>query len=258
MIELIDTHIHLYDSQFDSDLTDVVAEAKRSGVAGVILPSIDSTTYLAQSTLCESLGGYAWEAAGVHPTSVADNWRDELNFVLSVVDKRDYVAIGEVGIDCYWSQKHLKEQIFVFEEQLKLASDKNLPVIIHSRDSMEVIIDSLKKLKHLNLRGIFHAYSGSYESYKEIIKLGEFKIGVGGVVTFKNSRLADLTKRIPLNNILLETDAPWLTPAPFRGERNKPSYLKIIAEKIAELKGCSVEEVAQITTYEAKMVFRLN
>ncbi len=258
MTEIIDTHAHLYDTDFESDMPGVVQRAKDSGVSGIILPAIDSTCYNKMAELGETLSGFAYPSIGLHPTSVKDNWRDELDFVFKKAESEKFIAIGEIGIDCYWSVEHLNEQRIVFEEQLKLSSGLDLPVIIHSRDATEEIFSVLERVRNYSLKGVFHAYSGSYETYERIGKYGDFYVGIGGVVTFRNTNLTKVVERIPLERILLETDAPWLTPDPFRGKRNEPSYLVYIVKKIAEIKGCSFELVAQTTTQNAKRVFRIN
>ncbi|MFA6770518.1 MAG: TatD family hydrolase [Bacteroidales bacterium] len=255
MKELIDTHIHLYDNKFDPDFAQVIDRAKKVGIYKVILPGIESTYHEKMVETANKLKGFAYTCAGLHPTSVKENWKEELDFVLKEAPYNSYIAIGEIGIDTYWSKEFLKEQVIVFEEQLKVASKLGLPVIIHSRDATSIILNSLKRSKHLNLKGVFHAYSGSYETYREILKLGNFMVGIGGVVTFKNSKLQEVVEKIDLNDILLETDAPWLTPAPHRGKRNEPAYLQFIAAKIAQIKNISQEEVASTTTENAKKLF---
>ncbi len=255
MTELIDTHVHLYDSDFESDLADVITIAKSNGVSKIILPAVDSSTYNKMTELSLSLQGFAYPSLGLHPTSVNDNWRDELEFVLENIDQQRYIAIGEIGLDGYWSKEHFPEQIIVFEEQLRFAARRELPVIIHSRDATEEILNVLERNSDLLLRGVFHAFSGSYETYRRILRAGNFKIGVGGVVTYKNSNLPAVLEKVALESIVLETDAPWLTPAPFRGKRNQPSYVKIIAEKVAEIKGCSFDEICSVTSANAKNIF---
>lgn len=255
MKELIDTHIHLYDKSFLPDFDLVIDRAKKADISKAILPAIDSTYHKQMVETANKLEGFAYICTGLHPTSVKKNWKQELDFVLEEANSSNYIAIGEIGIDAYWSKEFIEQQITVFEEQLKVAAVKELPVIIHSRDATSIILDSLKRCKHLNLRGVFHAFSGSYETYKEILKLGNFMVGIGGVVTFKNSKLQEVVEKIDLNNILLETDAPWLTPAPYRGKRNEPSYLELIASKIAQIKNLTLDEVAAITTENAKKLF---
>ena len=258
MTELIDTHAHLYDADFEADLEDVVFRAKEAGVSGIILPAIDIGNYDKMTNLANSLSGFAFPAIGLHPTSVKDNWREELDFVLDKACSGNYIAIGEIGMDCYWSVQHIKEQRIVFEEQLHLAAKKSLPVIIHYRDATEEIFNVLERTSGTPLKGVFHAYSGSFETYERIRKYGDFMLGIGGVVTFRNTNLVKIVERLPLNTILLETDAPWLTPVPFRGKRNEPSYLIHIAKRVAEIKNCSFEEVAHVTTLNAKRLFNLN
>lgn len=274
MKELIDTHIHLYDNSFDPDFAQVIERAKQAGVFKVVLPAIDSTYHKKMVETASKLSHFAYLCTGLHPTSVKENWREELDFVIEQANGHKsisninysskntsnksinkYIAIGEIGIDAYWSKEFIKEQVTVFEEQLKVASSLDLPVIIHSRDATSIILESLERCKHLNLRGVFHAFSGSYQTYKEILKLGSFMVGIGGVVTFKNSKLQEVVEKIDLENILLETDAPWLTPSPFRGKRNEPAYIEYIATKIAQIKNVSVDQVASVTTNNAKNLF---
>ncbi|MDZ4059035.1 MAG: TatD family hydrolase, partial [Bacteroidales bacterium] len=168
-----------------------------------------------------------------------------------------FIAIGEIGLDGYWSKEHFHYQRVVFEEQLRLSSERSLPVIIHSRDATEEIFNVLDRCSDVNLKGVFHAFSGSFETYERVQKYGDFMIGVGGVVTFKNSSLAEVVRRVPLERVVLETDGPWLTPSPHRGKRNEPSFIRIIAEKIAQIKKCTVEEVAAVTTENAIRIFDL-
>ncbi|PKP05916.1 MAG: hydrolase TatD [Bacteroidetes bacterium HGW-Bacteroidetes-5] len=255
MTELIDTHAHLYDQDFEIDITDVVADAKNIGVSKIVLPAVDSSSYNKMTELSLSLQGFAYPSLGLHPTSVKENWREELEFVLEKIDQHNFIAIGEIGLDGYWSKDHFSEQITVFEEQLKLAAKKELPVIIHSRDATEEIFKVLERNSSLSLRGVFHAFSGSYQTYERILRIGNFKIGVGGVVTYKNSNLPAVLEKVSLESILLETDAPWLTPAPFRGKRNQPAYVKIIAQKLAEIKGCSYDEICSVTSSNAYNIF---
>ncbi|PKO97353.1 MAG: hydrolase TatD [Bacteroidetes bacterium HGW-Bacteroidetes-7] len=255
MLKYIDTHSHLYDSDFENDINEVTERSKSNGVFKIVMPAVDSTTHAAMMTLAGNLPGFAFPATGLHPTSVKDNWREELDFVIDSAQKHNYIAIGEIGLDGYWSKEFMSEQITVFEEQLRLASSKNLPVIIHSREATEEIFNSLDRCRGLNLKGVFHAFSGSYETACRIFTYGDFKLGIGGVITFKNSNLPKVIEKIGLDKILLETDSPWLSPAPYRGKRNEPSYLTLVSEKIAQIKGCSIDQVAQITTINAGEIF---
>lgn len=257
MIQFVDTHAHLYDEAFDRDFDETIARIKENGVIKCIFPGIDSTTFERQTRAAARCGDFVAQAMGLHPTSVGANWREELDFVFDAVEKGNYVAIGEIGMDGYWSKEFLVEQKEVFREQLKLAYSKDLPVIIHAREATEEIFQVLDSLKGEVPRGVFHAFSGSYETYSRIASYGNFMVGIGGVVTYKNAGVAKSIERIPLERMLLETDSPYLTPVPFRGKRNESSYLVHIAGKIAEIKGCTLEEVASATTANAFEMFGL-
>ncbi len=257
MIEIIDTHTHLYDSDFEDDIDDVVKRAQEAGVTNVILPAVDSTTYGKMCDLARRFDKFTMMSTGLHPTSVKNNWEEELEFVYSSLSGNKFTAIGEIGIDGYWSREFIDQQVYVFEQQLILAHKMNLPVIIHSREDGGLIFKSLDKLKHLTLKGVFHAFSGSAETCKRVTGYGDFKVGIGGVLTYKNSNLPKVIEQTGLENIVLETDSPWLTPAPFRGKRNEPSYLPLIAKEIARIKKCDVEQVCEVTTFNAKTLFNI-
>lgn len=252
---MIDTHSHIYDEAYDEDFSQVLERAKDAGVVKMVMPGIDSTYHDRMMACARRLEGYAFPAIGLHPTSVEATWKDELQFVWDNYRPGEFVAIGEIGLDEHWSKEFLEEQKRVFEDQLVFAWEHDLPVIIHSRDSTEDIFDCIDRVDK-PLRGVFHAFSGSYETYCRIKKhYGGFKIGVGGVVTYKNSHLAAFMDKVPLEDILLETDAPWLTPVPFRGKRNESGYIRYTAEKLAQLKGISFEEVDAVTTDNAQTMF---
>lgn len=257
MIQFVDTHAHLYDEAFEEDFDETIARIKENGVIKCIFPAIDSTTFESQRRAAEKCGDFVAQAIGLHPTSVGDNWESELQFVKEKLDNGTYIAVGEIGIDGYWSKEFIVEQKEVFREQLLMAYKKNLPVIIHVREATEEIFEVLDSLKGSVTRGVFHAFSGSYETYARISGYGDFMVGIGGVVTYKNAGVAKSIERIPLDRILLETDCPYLTPVPFRGKRNESSYLVYIAEKIAQVKGCTLEEVAAVTTANALRMFEL-
>jgi TatD DNase family protein len=254
-LQYIDTHTHIYDEAFDPDLEKVVNRSLEAGVTKMILPSVDSLSFDRMTATASGLKDIAYTAAGLHPTSVGDNWEQELEFASREISSGKHIAVGEVGIDTYWSKKYLDAQITVFEEQIKLASKYNLPLIIHSREATAPILQVLERNKHLGLKGIFHAYSGSIETFARISSMGNFLMGIGGVVTFKNSKLKSVVSKTDISSIVLETDAPWLTPHPFRGKRNEPSYIPLIAREIASAKQISEEEVATATTNNAKMMF---
>lgn len=256
-MEFIDTHSHLYDEAFSQEEDLAVARALEADVTKMILPDIDASTRDAMFSLAERHPDILFPTLGLHPTSVSHNWTDELSAVEKALDNHNIWAIGEIGIDCYWSKEFLEQQKEVFRVQLEMAHKKDLPVIIHSRESTELIINILKEYKHLNLKGVFHAYSGSAETFHELQKTGDWYIGIGGVLTYKKASIAETVKNIPLEKILLETDSPYLTPVPHRGKRNESSYIPHIAEKLAMQKEISIEEVAQTTTSNAKRLFRI-
>lgn len=257
MIQFIDTHTHLYDEAFDQDLDQVVGKIREAGVIRCILPAIDSASFSRQQSVASRYGDFMPQAMGLHPTSVAENWKDELDFVLEELGKGGYIAVGEIGMDGYWSKEFIEQQMEVFRVQLEEAYNRNLPVIIHAREATEEIFKVLDSMGGKLPSGVFHAFSGSYETYERISRYGNFVAGIGGVVTYKNAGVAKAVERIPLDRIVLETDSPYLTPVPFRGKRNDSSNVVHIAAKIAEIKGCTLEEVAAATTSNAIRMFGL-
>lgn len=255
-MEFIDTHSHMYDEAFAGEEDLAMQRAIEAGVTKIIFPDIDSQSREAMFSLADRYSSNIFPCLGLHPTSVDAGWKTEMNLMEKHLDRRIW-AIGEIGIDCYWSREFLEQQKEVFRIQLELASQRNLPVIIHSRESTELIIKILKECSHLGVRGVFHAYSGSIETYREIQRLGDWHIGIGGVLTYKKASIAETVKEIPLEKIILETDSPYLTPVPFRGKRNESSYIPHIARKLAELTGRDVEEIAETTTCNAQKLFKL-
>jgi len=253
---LIDTHSHIYLDQFKTDIAEVILRAREENIAAIILPNIDSSTIGSMHDLVSEYPGYLIPLMGLHPTHVKENYREELEIIYRQFEKFAYKGVGEIGIDLYWDKTYLKEQTYAFEEQLSLALIKNLPVVIHARESFHEILEIVKMKKYRDLRGIFHAFTGDISLAKEIITLG-FKIGIGGIVTFKNSGLAETVESIDINHIVVETDSPYLAPVPFRGKRNESCYLKYIVEKLAEIKDLSVDEVVSVTTQNAIDVFEL-
>ncbi len=256
-MRLIDTHLHLYDEAFDADREEVVERMRQAGVVKCIMPAIDKDSFGRQSSVSSAYRDFLWQAIGLHPTSVNENWEDELQFVRDELEKRrdNYVAIGEIGLDGYWSKDFMEEQKTVFKEQLLLAKEYSLPVIIHLREATEELFEVLDSPGAAPLKGVFHAFSGSAESYRRLKKYGDIKFGIGGVVTYKNAGVAVSLKSMPLEDLLLETDAPWLSPVPFRGKRNESSHLVEIAAKIAQIKEVAIEEVAETTSVNAERMF---
>ena len=252
----IDTHTHLYDEAFAGEEDLAVARAVEAGVTRMVLPDIDSQTREAMLALSDRHEGTLFPCIGLHPTSVDAGWQNEMLLLEKHLDRKIY-AIGEIGMDCYWSKEFIREQEEVLRIQLETAARMNLPVIIHSRESTELIIKILKECSHLSLRGVFHAFSGSVETFRELQKTGDWHIGIGGVLTYRKASIAETVRKIPLERILLETDSPYLTPVPFRGKRNESSYVPHIAGRLAELCGISIEEVAHVTTENAQKLFAI-
>jgi TatD DNase family protein len=253
-MNLIDTHCHLYLEEFAGDIDAIIQRATNEGVEKFYLPAIDSNTLPALLNLEKQFPGKCIAMTGLHPCSVKGNHMEELKIVEDSLSKRDFSAIGEIGLDFYWDRSFEKEQYSAFHQQIEWAMHYDLPVVIHSRDSMKETIQVVGGHQRGKLKGIFHCFTGGYESAKEIIELGFF-LGVGGVITYKNAGLAEVLKNIDLRHIVLETDAPYLSPVPFRGKRNESAYLKYIAAKLAAIKEVSGDELARITTENAAKIF---
>ena len=249
-----DTHTHLYDEAFDGEEDLAVARAVDAGVTRMILPDIDSKTRQPMLDLADRHQGTLFPCIGLHPTSVDALWQEEMLLMEKHLDRKIW-AIGEIGMDCYWSREFIREQEEVLRIQLETAARMSLPVIIHSRESTELIINILKACSHLGLRGVFHAFSGSAETFRGLQKTGDWYIGIGGVLTYRKASIAETVRQIPLERILLETDSPYLTPVPFRGKRNESSYIPHIATRLAELQGTDISEVAHTTTENARKLF---
>lgn len=255
-MEFIDTHAHLYDEAFAEEEDAAVERAAQAGVTRIIFPDIDSQSRDVMFAYADRHEGTIFPCLGLHPTSIDASWEKEMSMLEGYLSRKLW-AIGEIGMDCYWSKEFVKEQQEAFRIQLEMASRLDLPVIIHSRESTELIINILKECRHLSLRGVFHAFSGSIETYRELQKLGDWYVGIGGVLTYKKASISETVKEIPLDRILLETDSPYLTPVPFRGKRNESAYIPHIASRLAELTGKDIEEVAAQTTANAEKLFRI-
>ena len=261
---LIDTHSHIYDEAFDDDRNEVVERARAEGVERIILPAIDGESNERLFDLCRACGDYVVPLMGLHPTSVNDNphWREELAEVERLLQApphgiERFYGVGEIGLDLYWSRDWQAEQTEAFRAQVELALAHNLPIVVHTRDAWEEMAQVVEEYAGRGLRGIFHAYSSDAAMYERLRKCGDFVFGIGGVVTFKKSAVAEVVKHMRLEDLVVETDAPYLTPAPHRGTRNESSYVRFVAAKIAELKGVDYEEVAMQTTMNAKRIFNL-
>lgn len=252
---LVDTHCHLYLPEFEADRADMLNRAMDKGVERFYLPAIDSSIIDSMLAMETTWPGRCFPMMGLHPCSVRKNYKDELVIVEQWLSKRTFVAIGEIGLDFYWDKTFIDQQYEAFKLQMELALKYDLPIVIHSRDAMQECIDTVKPYAARGLKGIFHCFGDSLESAIQIIDMG-FYLGIGGVITYKKSGLAEVIKDILLDHIVLETDAPYLTPVPFRGKRNESSYITYVAEKIAEVKGLSIEEVASVTTKNSNKIFK--
>lgn len=249
---LVDTHAHLYLDDFINDRKAVIDNAIQNGVHRILLPNIDVESIESLLAFSKQFPTVCFPMMGLHPTSVKQDFLEQLEIIKSVLLKQNFIAVGEVGIDLYWDKSFLKEQQKALEIQIEWALSMNLPIVFHMRDSFNELWNVVKS--YSDLKGVFHCYSGTHEQAIQIIEKGFF-LGIGGVVTYKKSSLPDILKNISLDYILLETDAPFLTPVPFRGKRNESSYIKLIAEQIATIKGISFEEVTKKTTANAMVLF---
>lgn len=253
---MIDTHAHLYLEDFDEDREAVMQRAAEKGIEKVYLPNIDSSTIEALLRMEGDFSGRALPMMGLHPGSVKDDWKEQLSVVKKWLDKRSFAAVGEIGLDFYWDITFKEQQIAAFKQQIDWALEYKLPIVIHARNSLEECIEIVRARQNGALTGIFHCFSGTEKQAREIIGLG-FCMGVGGILTFKKSTLPEVIKKIPLQHLVLETDAPYLTPAPHRGKRNESSYIPHIAEKLAAVKDVSLAEVAEVTTANALGIYQL-
>jgi TatD DNase family protein len=253
---LIDTHSHIYSEDFVNDIDEVIQRAYDNDIKKIVMPNIDSGSVKRLLDLSESYPHLCFPLLGLHPTSVSEDYKEELQAVEYWMDKREFFGIGEIGIDLYWDRTYLKQQQDAFRYQVKLAKSKQMPIVIHVRKSFNEVYNIVKEEQDGSLNGIFHCFTGNKTEAQKVIDLG-FKLGIGGVVTFKNSNLGEELQGVNIDNIVLETDAPYLAPAPKRGRRNETSYLVYIAQKVAEVYNVSVDEVAEVTTSNARNLFRI-
>ena len=253
-MRLVDSHCHLYSEEFIKDINQVIDRAELEGVEKFFMPAVDSKSFPALLKLEAEFPGKCFAMAGLHPCSVKIDYLDELAFVENALKKKDFIAIGEIGLDFYWDKTFTEYQYKSFRMQIEWALAYDLPIVIHTRNAMPETIAVIKEYASKNIKGVFHCFGGSYEEAKQIIDLG-FYLGIGGVVTYKNSGLAEVLEKINLKYLLLETDSPYLSPVPFRGKRNESSYIKYIVEKIAQIKSVSIEIVAEATTINAQKIF---
>ena len=253
---IIDTHSHIYLPEFDADRDAMLMRAENEGINLILMPAVDEETYLAMLKTEENFPGQCVSMMGLHPCSVKEGYKQKLKKAEEYLEKRRFVAVGETGLDFYWDKTFTKEQYESFQTQIEWAKHYNIPVVIHSRNSIDECISTIKENQQGDLKGVFHCFSGDKEQAKTIIDLG-FYLGIGGVVTFKNSGLDKVMADIDMKSVVLETDAPYLAPVPFRGKRNECSYLKYVVEKLGEIKNVSKEEIEGITTKNAKELFSI-
>lgn len=255
-MKIIDTHSHIFLDEFDIDRKQVIERAEKESVYKVLMPAIDSETHARVLETEKNFPGQCLSMMALHPCSVKENYKEELKIVHEYLMKRKFVAIGETGLDFYWDLTYKDRQIEVFQQQIEWALEYDIPLVIHSRNSIDECIEMVRKNQNGNLKGVFHCFSGNSDQAMQIIDLG-FYLGIGGVLTFKKSGLDKILAQLSLDNVVLETDAPYLAPVPFRGKRNEPAYIKYVAQKLAEVKRLPVEEVAGITTQNAIKLFGL-
>ena len=251
----VDTHTHLYDEAFSCDADLAVSRAEQAGVTSLIFPDIDGSTREGMLRLASRHKDKVYIALGLHPTSVNAGWRDEVDAVERLLETEQAVAIGETGLDFWWSREFEAQQLESFRAQLELALKRRLPVIVHSREATEATLKAVGEFRGRGLTGVFHAFSGSLETFREIEKNEGWYVGIGGVLTFKNASIATTVKDIPLERIVLETDSPYLTPVPHRGSRNESAYIPLIASRRAQIKGLDISEVEEVTTRNARRLF---
>jgi TatD DNase family protein len=253
---ITDTHTHLYSVEFQQDQNEMIQRALDAGVSRFFIPAIDSTCTASMYDLEKNYPDNIFLMMGLHPTYVKDNYKAELQHVETELAKRKFYAIGEIGIDLYWDKTHLKEQQEAFRHQIKLAKQYQLPIVIHCRDAFDEIFEILEAEKAPNLFGIFHCFTGTYEQALQAISYN-MKLGIGGVVTFKNGKIDQFLNQIDVKHIVVETDSPYLSPNPYRGKRNESSYIVNVVQKLAEIYELPFDEMARITTENSKDIFRI-
>lgn len=257
-MRLIDTHSHLYAEEFDADRDELIVEARKSGIETLLLPNIDRTSVDRLHCLCDQYSEMCYPMMGLHPTSVGSDYAAKLSALKKHLSSRRYCAIGEIGIDLYWDKTFIREQKKAFEEQLSWSIDYSLPVSIHTRDAFPEVFELIRKTGPDKLKGVFHSFTGSAADLKEILSFGNFKVGINGVITYRNSNLTEVLREgATIHDIVVETDAPYLPPVPYRGKRNEPVYMLKTVEKIAEVFGLSVVDAVSAIEENTKEVFTL-
>lgn len=260
---MIDTHCHIDEEAFDADREEVIARQQQSGVVAMIVPGVNAASIKTVLDVCHAHPGYCYPAFGLHPEDVKADWQEQLAIVEQAIraHKDELVAIGEIGLDYYWDKTYKEEQKEVLRRQLLLACELDLPVILHNREATEDILSIVKEIvnrpsSNRQLKGVFHCFNGSRETVEEILKMG-FYVGIGGVLTFKNSKLAEKLDVVPMDRLLLETDAPYMAPVPHRGERNESRFMIHVAERLTQVYNCTLETVIMATNSNAKQLFKI-
>jgi TatD DNase family protein len=256
-MKLIDTHTHLYLPEFDVDRDEAIARAVNIGITNMLMPNIDILSVDQMLHSESKYPGICMSMIGLHPTSVKEDYLSQLDILEEKFFQHHYVAIGEIGIDLYWDKTFLDKQVLALRRQISFAVERKLPVVIHARDAFPQVFSVLDEFRGTGLKGVLHAFTGTIEDASKAIDLG-FKLGIGGIVTFKNSGLQDVVKEVGTNNIVLETDSPYLAPVPYRGKRNESSYLCLVNKKISEILGMSEEDVASATYAGSVELFNLS
>lgn len=254
---LIDTHTHLYTEQFDEDREEVIINAINSGVEKLLLPNIDLNSIDGMHQLVETYPNNCFSMMGLHPTSVDNNYKEVLTKMKSLLDKNKYIAVGEIGMDLYWDKKFINEQADALKIQIEWAKEKNLPIVIHVRDAFDEIFEIIDPLNDDKLFGVFHCFTGNLDQANKIINYGGFKLGIGGVLTFKNSGLDQTISQVELKHLVLETDSPYLAPTPHRGKRNESSYVNLVADKLVDVLQVDRDVIVKETTKNANEIFKL-
>jgi len=253
---LIDTHSHIYSDEFNGEFDEIIRKSVENGVVKILLPNIDSSSIKMMLEISKRFKNICYPMIGIHPTSVNEDFEDELEVFEYWVQKQKFYGIGEIGIDLYWDDTFKEEQEYVFRRQLKYAKKLDLAVSVHIRESFDIVLENIRKEHYKGMKGVFHCFTGNADQANEVIDLG-FKIGVGGIVTFKNSGIDKMIAQLKPEDIVLETDAPYLAPVPYRGKRNESSYLVHVLKKVAEIYGIPEQKMAEITTQTAKTVFQI-
>ncbi len=253
-MQFIDSHCHIYLEEFDSDRQAMLQRAENEGITKFLMPAIDSATHSPMLKIAQENPGKCLGMMGLHPCSVKENYPEELKTARNYLEKQSFIAVGEIGLDFYWDLSFREQQFEAFHRQIEWALESGLPIVIHSRNSIDECIEVATQHQNGKLKGVFHCFSGTEEQANKIISL-DFYLGIGGVLTFKNAGLDKVIEKLGMDHLVLETDSPYLSPVPFRGKRNESAYLKYVAQKLAELKNISIEEVAAVTTANAQKLF---